>query len=137
MTTQPPAAPGGSAGGGPIFHLALEADWHAARSAGEYRISTLGRTFDDEGFIHASYARQVAGVLGRFYGGVTGTVLLLELDAASLPVTVEPAVPGAAPGSAGAEEFPHIYGPIPVTAVTRVTPLDRDASGALVAPDAV
>jgi uncharacterized protein (DUF952 family) len=43
-----------------IFHIASRADWTAAKADGEYRISTLGRTLEDEGFIHCSTLAQVA-----------------------------------------------------------------------------
>ncbi len=45
-----------------IYHIALESDWDAALEAGEYRTSTLGRTLEDEGFLHASTASQVRDV---------------------------------------------------------------------------
>lgn len=107
----------------PVFHIALAADWAVALQAGEYRVSTLGRTLDDEGYIHASFAGQVAGVLTAFYGEVTEPLLLLELDPAALPIVVEPPVPGSP------ELFPHVYGPIPVAAVLAATPLTRDPDG--------
>jgi uncharacterized protein (DUF952 family) len=43
-----------------------------------------------------------------------------------------------APASAGGgatEEFPHIYGPVPVDAVVNVVPVTRDASGSMVLPE--
>lgn len=101
----------------PVYHVALASDWVAAQQAGEYRISTLGRTLDEQGYIHASFAGQVAGVLAAFYGDVAEPLLLLRLDADALPITLEPAAPGAA------ELFPHVYGPIPVAAVLDATPL--------------
>jgi uncharacterized protein (DUF952 family) len=104
-----------------LFHIALASDWAAAQQAGEYRISTLGRTLDDVGFVHASYAGQVAGVLAAFYSGVTESLVLLAVDPARLgcEVRAEEAVPGG-------ELFPHIYGPIPVAAVTGVTPISGE-----------
>jgi uncharacterized protein (DUF952 family) len=107
----------------PVFHIALASDWAAAQTVGEYRISTLGRTLDEQGYIHASFERQVRGVLTAFYSGVTEQLLLLRLDPAALPIVVEPAVVGSAGGARGVELFPHIYGPIPVAAVTDVTPV--------------
>jgi uncharacterized protein (DUF952 family) len=103
-----------------LFHVALASDWAAAQRAGEYRISTLGKTLDDEGYIHASFARQVDGVLATLYSGVTERLLLRAIGPARLgcEVRVEEAVPGG-------ELFPHICGPIPVTAVTGVTPVSR------------
>jgi glutathione S-transferase len=34
----------------PLFHLALRRDWEAAQAAGESRVSTLGRTLEQDGF---------------------------------------------------------------------------------------
>ncbi len=95
-----------------IFHLALVADWVAAQEAGSYRISTLGRSLEQEGFIHASRADQWRGVRARFYADVPEQLVLLEIDPALLtaPVVVEQ-VPGSD------DEFPHIYGPINLDAV--------------------
>jgi len=95
-----------------IFHLALVADWVVAQGTGAYRISTLGRTLEQEGFIHASREDQWRAVRTRFYADVPEDLVLLEIDPALLtsPVVVE-AVPGTD------EEFPHIYGPINLDAV--------------------
>lgn len=111
-----------------MFHIALASDWAAAQAAGEYRISTLGRTLDEQGYIHASFAHQVAGVLRRFYSKVTEPLLSLRLDAAALRIVVEPAVPGSADGTPGAELFPHIYCPIPCSSVLAVQPIEHDGA---------
>lgn len=116
--TSPSPAPAPSHGAEPVFHIAVAADWAAAQPVGEYRISTLGRTLDEEGYIHASTAGQLAGVLAAFYHGVTEALVLLRLDTAALPILWEPAVPGG-------ELFPHIYGPIPVAAVVSAEPVER------------
>ena len=59
-----------------LFHLALASDWAAAQEAGDYRVSTRGRTLEQEGFIHASYAHQVQGVRDAFYRDVTEPLVL-------------------------------------------------------------
>ena len=104
-----------------VFHVALLADWEAARSAGEYRVSSLGRTLAEEGFLHASFTHQWPGVLAAYYSEVAEPLVLLEIDPDRLdvPLVVE-APAGSAPG---AEEFPHVYGPLPVGAVVAVRPL--------------
>jgi uncharacterized protein (DUF952 family) len=103
-----------------IFHLALASEWEEARRSGSYTTSTLGRTLAEEGFIHASRADQWPGVRERFYADVTEPLLLLVIDTARLgvPVVAEP-VPGSS------ETFPHIYGPLPVTAVVQTLPVDE------------
>lgn len=104
---------------GTIYHLAMASDWEAARTTGTYRTSTRGRTLADEGFIHASRADQWPTIRDRFYADVDEPLLLLEIDPGLLdvPVVEEPGEPDSA------ETFPHIYGPLPVTAVLRATPV--------------
>ena len=100
-----------------IYHLALLADWTAAAAAGEYTISTLGRTLAEEGFIHASRSDQWRGVKERFYAGVTDPLVLLVIDPQRLEV---PVLTETVPGTD--ETFPHIYGPINLDAVIGVEP---------------
>lgn len=105
----------------PIYHCSLVSDWQAAQAAvGEYTISSRGRTLAEEGFVHASFAEQVPDVLQRFYADLTEPLCLLTIDVAQLGVpTVAENLMG------GTELFPHIYGPVPVGAVTRVVDLVR------------
>ena len=95
-----------------IYHLALESDWLAAQAAGEYRISTLGRTLEQEGFLHASREDQWRGVKARFYADVPESLVLLEIDPARLTSELRiEEVPEAG------DSFPHIYGPLNLDAV--------------------
>ena len=105
----------------PIYHCSLLSDWEAAKAAGEYTISSRGRTLREEGFIHACYADQIDGVLERFYADVTEPMVLLVIDPDLLTV---PVVRESPPGVE--EQFPHIYGPLPIGAVTQVRPLRRE-----------
>jgi uncharacterized protein (DUF952 family) len=102
-----------------FYHVALRSDWEAALEAGEYRVSTRGRTLDEVGYLHGSFAGQVPGIVSAYYADVEeGQLLLLEIDSTRLtdPVRVEDV--------AGAEKpFPHIYGPLPVDAVVAVRPV--------------
>lgn len=109
-----------------IYHIAVASDWERATAAGDYRISTRGRTLAEEGFIHCSYADQVAGVARAFYRDVDEPLVVLSVDTALLDsqvVAESPAQPGAAPIGDAVELFPHVYGPIPVGAVVSVDPL--------------
>ena len=106
----------------PLYHLALAADWAEGTAAGRYTASTRGRSLDEEGFIHCSFAHQVIATADRFYGD-TDDVVLLRIDAHRLsgPVVVEDLF------GAG-EAFPHIYGPIDLGAVVGATPWPRPRS---------
>jgi glutathione S-transferase len=107
-----------------LLHIALPDDWTAAREQGEYRVSTRGRGLDEEGFIHCSYLRQVDGVANRFYADVVELVLLhIEPELLHAEVRVEPA------GDGGTERFPHVYGPIPTSAVIATTWWERGDDG--------
>ena len=101
-----------------LFHLALRRDWEAAQVAGDYRVSTRGRTLAEEGFLHASYAHQWQGVRDAYYADVTEPLVLLEVDPALLDVPVVEEVP-----AGGDEAYPHVYGPLPVSAVVSVREL--------------
>jgi uncharacterized protein (DUF952 family) len=93
-----------------LFHIARAADWEQARHNGAYRISSLGKLLDDEGFIHLSFAHQVKPVADAFYRGMTDLVLLeLDPDRVGAPVVIE-------------SLFPHLYGEIRLHAVKLVRP---------------
>lgn len=101
-----------------LRHIALASDWESARATGEYRVSTVGRSIDDEGFIHASLPEQVAATGGRYYAGLGVPLVVLVMDsdrleAAGVPVRLE---------EAGGELFPHLYAPLPVELVDDVRP---------------
>ncbi|MFG3437428.1 DUF952 domain-containing protein [Nonomuraea sp. NPDC047897] len=93
-----------------ILHLALATDWTAARTSGHYRVSTLGRTLEQEGFIHCSRDHdQLRAVHAAYYSHLTQPLLVLEIDPTTLDVRLE-------------DGFPHVYGPIPIDAVTATHP---------------
>jgi uncharacterized protein (DUF952 family) len=92
-----------------IYHLALRDEWAAAVAAGgPYQRSTVGRSLEEEGFIHCSFAEQVDDTAARYYAG-RDDVVLLTIDPKHLDaeVIVE-------------DGFPHIYGPLPHDAVVSV-----------------
>ena len=103
-----------------IYHLALASDWVAAQPAGDYRISTLGRTLEQEGFIHASRADQWRATKQRFYADVPEDLVLLEIDPDRL--TCELRIDRV---EAADDSFPHLYGPLNLDAVVEVHPLDE------------
>ena len=92
-----------------IFHIAFATDWEDAQRSGAYAQSTVGRTLEEEGFIHCSYADQVAGVANFAYSDVTDPLVLLTID----PARVGPYIQVD-------NGFPHIYGPLDVDAVIEV-----------------
>jgi uncharacterized protein (DUF952 family) len=106
-----------------IYHITTGADWEQARRDGAYLLSTRGVTLAQEGFIHASTARQVPLVANAFYAGDAGLVVLV-IDTE----LVEPEIRYEQPPGSG-ETFPHIYSPLSAAAVVRVLPLAADEAG--------
>ena len=116
-----------------LFHITDRAAWEAAQPVQEYRWSTRGLSLDQQGFIHFSLAHQLRGVAEHLYGDADDpgahdlVVLVVDSDRLEAPLRYE--VP-----EAGAEPFPHLYGPLPTRAVSAVLAVSRDDAGRLVLP---
>lgn len=105
-----------------LLHLCTSDEWDAARAVGERRPPSL----DGQGFVHLSTPEQVHLPANRLYAGRRDMIVLrLNPDLLTDPVRWEPGVPG----DPEAMRFPHLYGPIPLTAVTSVTPYPSDGDG--------
>jgi uncharacterized protein (DUF952 family) len=105
-----------------LIHLCTTDEWERAREAGERRPPSL----DGEGFVHLSAPEQVHLPANRLFGG-RGDMVVLRLDPNLLgaPVRWEAGVAS----DPEAMTFPHLYGPLPVAAVTSVTPYVPDLDG--------
>jgi uncharacterized protein (DUF952 family) len=106
-----------------IFHIAELAHWTDAQEAGAYRQSTVGRTLDEEGFIHAARGDQWDDVRRRYYSGVKEPLILLVIDTDRLTSPWQE-------DSVGGTTYPHIYGPLNPDAVVATVPLDGAESTA-------
>jgi uncharacterized protein (DUF952 family) len=116
------------AGSDRIYHVTFASDWTDAQSTGEYRLSTRGTRLDEVGYIHASFAHQVRRIGTAVYGDASERLVVLAIDPALLSsvVTVENL-------DGGTEGFPHIYGPLPTSAVVEVLPASVDGGEFVVA----
>lgn len=110
-----------------LLHIALASEWEAAHQSGVYEQSTRGATIEEIGFLHCSAGmEQVRVVLDAVYAAETEPLVLLTLEENALPahglrVILEPGDPY----DTGSDLFPHVYGgPLPVSAVSAVEPLD-------------
>jgi len=104
-----------------IYKLVSQKEWSGAQEAGEYSGSELDKK---DGFIHLSTASQCKQTARLHYGG-REDVLLVEVSTEKVRRSLrwDPAP------SRNNELFPHIYGVIPMDAVTRVAPLPLTADG--------
>ncbi|HEY4060762.1 MAG TPA: DUF952 domain-containing protein [Puia sp.] len=93
-----------------IYHLTTREEWQQAKEKGRYEAASLA----DEGFIHCSEERQIAGVLQRYFNGKKG-LLKLHIDTEKLTSALyydwSPSIE---------DTFPHIYGAINLDAVIKV-----------------
>ncbi len=96
-----------------IYHVVKKQNWQKAEQQGFYEAESLAT----EGFIHASKATQLWGVIDRYYKG-QDDLIVLHIDEHKLtsPFTYEFA-------SSVNEEFPHIYGRLNLDAVLKVEEL--------------
>jgi uncharacterized protein (DUF952 family) len=97
---------------GDILHVTTPSAWAEAQRTGSVRPPSL----DTEGYAHCSTRAQLPGTLARHFPG-TDPLVALVLDPAAVGPDLrwEESRPG--------ERFPHVYAPIPVTAVVRTEPL--------------
>ncbi|MGB3773236.1 MAG: DUF952 domain-containing protein [Rhodococcus sp. (in: high G+C Gram-positive bacteria)] len=98
-----------------LVHMCLIEDWEASVRAGQVAPPSL----DEVGFVHLSTPQQVHLPANRLFAG-RRDVLLLALDPMRLgaPLEWEPGVPS----DPDSMLFPHLYGPVPLTAVVDVQP---------------
>ena len=96
-----------------IYKLLAASEWAQALEQGSF----AGSPYDHhDGYVHLSGPDQVVETAARHFAGRTGIVLL----------TVDPDRLGPAlrwETSRGGALFPHLYGPLPLDAVTAVDPL--------------
>lgn len=115
-----------------VLHIAVRAEWEAARAAGSYRPASLDR----DGFLHCSTAAQVVGSADRYFRGRRDLVLLCidESRVAGALRYEPPAVIGNAPDRRTGELFPHLHGPLLLEAVIRVVPFPCRDDGSFALP---
>ena len=102
-----------------IFHITTRDAWAEAQATGAYTADSLR----SEGFIHCSQADQVGWVANTRFRGRTD-LLLLHVDESRVGADVR-----RENLEDGQWLFPHVYGPLPVTAVAGATPLVPAADG--------
>lgn len=99
-----------------IFHFALPAAWQRAQAGDLYAPDDMAR----EGFIHAATAEQIPGVTERHLRG-KGPRILLTLDCALVADILQWEW-----SDASGDLYPHLFGPIPLTAVIEVAEFDPE-----------
>jgi len=108
-----------------IFHYTTQSEWDAAQESGVY----LPKNFADDGFIHCSDNYQLRFIANRLFLDTPNLICLaINADAVKEHIVYENLEGGEMP-------FPHIYGPLPVSAVEKVYVMQKDESGKIILPD--
>jgi uncharacterized protein (DUF952 family) len=95
-----------------ILHVTKRSEWIDQRSKENYSPADFNR----EGFIHCCLREQLPGVLQRYFKNARDLVLLyIDESKLTSPLRHEP--------STNNENFPHIYGPVNLSAIVAVTDL--------------
>jgi uncharacterized protein (DUF952 family) len=97
----------------------------AALEKGAFQGSPVDRA---DGYIHLSSASQLTETVDRHFAAQTGlTILALDLAALGDAIRWEP--------SRGGQLFPHLYAPLPRSAVIGSCALERAGDGTVRLPD--
>ena len=115
--------------GNTFLHLTTKRAWEDALKVGTYSLSTRGKTLEEVGFIHGSFAEQVEEVAGVVFAGSTEDLVVLhltieKLESNGIQVRVEE--------SRNGKSYPHIYGAVPCELVDRVSEAHISAHGQLI-----
>ncbi|MBP9175765.1 MAG: DUF952 domain-containing protein, partial [Rhizobiales bacterium] len=96
-----------------LYKIMPRQDWETAQANGIYEGSEVDRR---DGFIHLSAARQVRATAQKHFSGQSD-LLLVAVTEEALGQSLK------WEASRGGELFPHIYGNLPLNAVSEVVPL--------------
>lgn len=102
-----------------IYKICPKSLWDDAESAGEFAGSGIDLT---DGYIHFSTAEQVPETARLYFSNTPGLVIV-AIDGAPLGEALK------WEESRGGQLFPHLYGPLPMSAVLWVKPLPMDNAG--------
>ncbi len=107
-----------------VYKICPEELWRKAEAAGAFDGMPVDHA---DGFIHFSLAQQVEETAARHFAGQHDLLLIaVDGDALGGSLRFEP--------SRGGEPFPHLYGPLPMSAVQWARPLPLGPDGRHVFP---
>ena len=96
-----------------LYKIMSRQEWETAQAKGTYEGSEADRR---DGFIHLSAGHQVRATAQKHFAGKTDLLLVSVAEEALRP-NLKWEI------SRGGDLFPHIYGPLPLSAVREVVPL--------------
>jgi uncharacterized protein (DUF952 family) len=114
-----------------ILHITYRKTWEESVSSGYYRTSSLNA----EGFIHCSTIEQTVDTANRYFRNQSGLVLLcIDEKMVEPEIKYEPPSDASVHDSRVTALFPHIYGPLNVTAVVNIVEFTSNVDDTFVLP---
>jgi len=114
-----------------ILHITTPDEWEKALLKGEYSSTTL----QSDGFIHCSTIKQTTDTANVFFKGQKGLILLcIDEEKLESECKYEDPVGSGQHDPAVGNLFPHIYGPINLSAVIKVVDFPVDENGIFTLP---
>ncbi|MGY5801415.1 DUF952 domain-containing protein [Rhizobium sp. LEGMi12c] len=108
-----------------VYKIVPDTLWQQARQTGVFHGAAIDLT---DGYIHLSTAKQSKKTAELYFAGQTGLLLVaVDGDALGDKLVFEP--------SRGGDLFPHLYAPLPLSAVIWEKPLPIGDDGAHVFPE--
>lgn len=108
-----------------VYKIVPDALWQQARQTGVFNGAAIDLT---DGFIHLSTANQARTTAALYFAGQAGLLLVaIDGDVLGEKLVFEP--------SRGGDLFPHLYAPLPLSAVLWEKPLPIGSDGAHVFPE--
>jgi uncharacterized protein (DUF952 family) len=109
-----------------ILHITTHQEWEKAQQVGEYTASSLR----SEGFIHCSTVKQAADTANIFFRGQNRlTLLCIDENRLTSEYKYEVPIGGGQHDTSDSNLFPHIYGPINISAVIKVVDFPTNENG--------
>lgn len=115
-----------------ILHITQRSSWETSASRGYYKPASL----DVDGFIHCSTIEQTAETANRFFADQKDLVILC-IDTNKIETKVKYEESACANDQREDSLFPHIYGPLNVSAVVQVVKFVPNADGEFILPDEI
>lgn len=112
-----------------ILHITNRKVWESAVPSGYYKPTSL----DSDGFIHCSTIEQTVDTANHFFAGQRDLILLC-IDKNKTKSEVKYEAPACVGDQRITSLFPHIYGPLNVSAVVKVVKFVTDKEGKFVLP---
>lgn len=108
-----------------IYHIISKEKWNQLKNKSYYSPNSLSR----EGYIHCSYAEQLLKVAQTFYKGQRNLVVLCINESKISNLLKSEDLFNLK------ENYPHVYGELPVSCIEKIVELLIDSNGDFIKPN--